>query len=54
MALAPPAGQCSLPRHKHRLGMVEEHDKELKVSTWPPNSSDPDQIEHLWDVHEQI
>lgn len=26
------------------------HNKDLKVSTWPPNSPEPNPIEHLWDV----
>ena len=29
-------------------------DKEFKASTAPPNSSDPDQNEHLWEVLEQV
>ncbi|KAF7640777.1 hypothetical protein LDENG_00015010, partial [Lucifuga dentata] len=31
----------------------EEHDKEFKVLTWPPNSPDLNPIEHLWDVMEK-
>lgn len=26
---------------------LEEHDKELRASTWPPNSPDLDTVEHL-------
>lgn len=29
---------------------LEEHDKEFKALTWPPNSLDHLLIEHLWDV----
>lgn len=31
----------------------EEYDKESKVLTWPPNSSDLNPIEYLWNVLEQ-
>ncbi|KAF7642467.1 hypothetical protein LDENG_00257450, partial [Lucifuga dentata] len=31
----------------------EEHDKELQVLTWPPNSPDFNPIQHLWDVLEK-
>lgn len=28
--------------------------KELRALTWPPYSPDPNQIQHLWDVLEQV
>lgn len=30
------------------------HDKHFKVLTWPPNAPDPNLIEHLCDVLEQV
>ncbi|KAF7641916.1 hypothetical protein LDENG_00268470 [Lucifuga dentata] len=33
--------------------LFEEHEKEFKVLTWPPNSPDLNPIQHLWDVLEK-
>uniref|UniRef100_A0A671YBG6 Tc1-like transposase DDE domain-containing protein n=1 Tax=Sparus aurata TaxID=8175 RepID=A0A671YBG6_SPAAU len=42
----------STPRHTAKIVQewFEEHNDEFTVLTWPPNSSDLNPIEHLWDV----
>ena len=47
--------QDNAPCHTAKIVQewFEEHDKEFKVLTWPPNSPDLNPIEHLWDVLEQ-
>ena len=41
----------AVPCHTQKLlGQLKEHDKALKVSTWP----DPNPIEHLYDLLEPI
>jgi len=43
-------GGLSHPATKTVQECFEEHDKVLKVLTWPPNSPDLNPIVHLWDV----
>lgn len=47
----PDNAHCHTP--KHFRGWFEEHDKDLKVLAWLPNSPDLNLIVHLWDVLEQ-
>ncbi|MCI4389452.1 hypothetical protein PGIGA_G00098170 [Pangasianodon gigas] len=44
--------QDNAPCHTAKIVQewFEEHDKEFKVLTWPPNSPYLNLIEHLWDV----
>ncbi len=42
------------PLKDHVPCYTVEHDKELKLSTWPPKSPDYDLVEHLSDVPEQV
>lgn len=56
LAMALPDGsglsQQDVSRHTTNTAQEwpEEHHKDLKVSAWPPNSPEPNPIEHLWDV----
>ena len=43
----PPAGQHTWPHHKNCSGMCEEHDEDLKALNLPPNSPDPNLMEHV-------
>ena len=52
MAVVPPAGQFALGHNKTVEEWPQEHDTELKVSTWPPNSPDPNPIKYQWDMPE--
>ncbi|KAF7666055.1 hypothetical protein LDENG_00118340 [Lucifuga dentata] len=47
--------QDNAPYHTAKIVQewFEEHDKEFKVLTWPPNSLDLNPIEHLWDLLEK-
>ncbi len=47
--------QDNVPCHTAKIVQewFEEHYKELKVLTWPPNSPELNLIEHLWDVLEK-
>ncbi|KAJ8271951.1 hypothetical protein COCON_G00108100 [Conger conger] len=44
--------QDNAPCHTAKIVQewFEEHEKEFKVLTWPPNSPDLNLIKHLWDV----
>lgn len=52
MAVVPPERQCATPQKKVRRGL--SGDKELKGSTKPPNSPDPNSTGHGWasPIHE--
>ena len=47
--------QDNVPCHTAHIVQewFKEHDKEFKVSPWPPNSPDINLILHLWDVGAQ-
>ena len=38
---------------RYAVEWFEKHDKEFKVLSWPPNSTDLNPIEHLWDLLEK-
>lgn len=40
----------TLPQSKNGSGVLEEYNNDLDVLTWPPDSPDYNQIQHLWDV----
>ncbi|MCI4388573.1 hypothetical protein PGIGA_G00087550 [Pangasianodon gigas] len=44
--------QDNAPCHSAKIvqAWFEEHDKEFRVLTWPPNYPDVNLIDHLWDV----
>ncbi|GFU97398.1 transposable element Tcb2 transposase [Trichonephila clavipes] len=57
MASVFPAGngmfqQDNAPCHKAKIVLewFQEHDAEFQLMSWPPNSLDFNQIEHIWDV----
>lgn len=39
-----------LPQSKNGSGVLKEYNNDFDVLTWPPNSSDYNQIPHQWDV----
>ncbi|GFV11589.1 transposase domain containing protein [Trichonephila clavipes] len=57
MASIFPAGngmfqQDNAPCHKAKIVLewFQEHDAEFQLMSWPPNSPDLNQIQHIWDV----
>lgn len=44
------AGQCAMTYSKSVQEWPEECDKELKASTWPLPSPDPNPIDRSWDI----
>ncbi|GFX45131.1 transposable element Tc1 transposase [Trichonephila clavipes] len=60
MTSVSPAGngmfkQDNAPCHKTKIVLewFQEHEAESQLMSWPPNSPDLNQIEHIWDVMRQ-